>query len=60
VAADIYYFECLKCGAETPIEASPPRCPRCASGTGIVRPVTQAPDQLGEPGAPAQGRRDPS
>jgi Zn finger protein HypA/HybF involved in hydrogenase expression len=33
---DAYYFECLRCGAQSPMTESPPRCPKCNSGNGIV------------------------
>ena len=31
-----YHFECLRCGAQAEMSDLPPRCPKCASGNGIV------------------------
>ncbi len=30
------YFECLHCGAVTPVEETPPKCRRCGHGTGVI------------------------
>ena len=35
-ADETYYFECLRCGAQSEMINSAPRCPKCNSGTGIV------------------------
>ena len=31
-----YYFECLRCGTLAHMTVTPPRCPKCNSGNGIV------------------------
>ena len=31
-----YHFECLRCGSQAEMSDLPPRCPKCASGNGIV------------------------
>src|SRR5688572_31510892 len=36
-------FECMRCGEETVITELPARCPRCGSGTGVLRPEDQPP-----------------
>ena len=30
------YFECVHCGSVAPIDAMPPKCPRCGHGTGVI------------------------
>jgi hypothetical protein len=42
------YFECLRCGKESRIQAVPPRCEFCNSGTGIVRTQDAAEDAIVE------------
>jgi len=36
------YFECLNCGAVTPVEDSPPICPKCGHGTGVLHETDPA------------------
>ena len=43
--ADVYHFECLRCGTQAQMKHLPPRCPKCDSGNGIVT-ERELPDPL--------------
>lgn len=56
------YFECLHCANVAPVEATPPKCPQCGHGTGIVhqnepRAARKEPEAQKEndPGKPGTG-----
>ena len=44
------YFECLHCGAMTPVEEASPKCSQCGHGTNVIH--LQKPESLEE--RPAQ------
>ena len=54
------YFECLHCGNIAPVKATPPKCPGCGHGNGIIHkneplstasePERQRTSKPGEPG----------
>ena len=52
------YFECLHCENIAPVEATPPKCPQCGHGNGIIHqnlpPSTRNESEPKEPGAGPQ------
>ena len=42
------YFECLSCGRESEIAASPPKCADCGSGSGVISPQSRAQRELAQ------------
>jgi hypothetical protein len=43
------YFDCMRCGHMSTVSSTPPKCPKCGSGAGVI--ITRATD-------PRQGTRD--
>jgi hypothetical protein len=45
MSADTKYFDCLACGRESEVVATPPRCAECGSGSGVISPHRRAEQQ---------------
>ena len=42
------YFECLSCGRESELVASPAKCPGCNSGSGVISPQSRAQREMAQ------------
>jgi hypothetical protein len=42
------YFDCLSCGRESEIVATPARCADCGSGSGIISPQSRAEREMAQ------------
>ena len=42
------FFECLSCGRESELVASPAKCAECGSGSGIISPQTRAQREMAQ------------
>jgi Zn finger protein HypA/HybF involved in hydrogenase expression len=45
---DKQYFECLSCGRESELVASPAKCSDCGSGSGIISPQSRAQREMAQ------------
>jgi hypothetical protein len=43
-----HYFDCLSCGRETEIVASPAKCAGCGSGSGVISPQSRAQREMAQ------------